>query len=130
VEPETAPKTVRRPAAAPTGSTTARTDTATVAPATTAAAPTEPERPPIGEIVPADERKRYQDSADQRKREIRFLLQQAKGRRLNAEQNKTVKRINNFLAQSDDAEKRGDMRQADALAERGVVLARELAGGK
>jgi hypothetical protein len=90
----------------------------------------EPERPPIQEIVPADERKRYQDSAGSQRREIRQLLEQTKGHRLTSDQSKVVKRINSFLAQSQDAENRGDMRQADALAERGLVLARELAGGK
>ena len=90
----------------------------------------EPERPPIQEIVPPDERKRHQDSAASQKREIRQLLEQTKARRLTAEQGRVVKRITSFLTQSDDAEKRGDMRQADALAERGLVLARELAGGK
>jgi hypothetical protein len=41
-----------------------------------------------------------------------------------------VTRIQSFVTQSDDAEKRGDMRQADALAERGLVLAKELAGAQ
>ncbi len=121
-EPATAPKPVRRTA------TAAATPKPEVAAAAPAAQPAEPERPPIQEIVPADELKRYQDSADSHKREIRQLLTQAKAHRLNTEQNKVVKRIQTFLAQSDDAAKRGDMRQADALAERGLVLARELAG--
>jgi hypothetical protein len=94
------------------------------------APPAEPERAPIQEIVPADEKKRYQDSADNTKREIRHLLEEAKAHRLTAERNKVVKRIQLFVTQSDDAEKRGDMRQADALAERGLVLAQALAGGQ
>ena len=90
----------------------------------------EPERAPIQEIVPADERKRYQESADASKREIRQLLEQAKSHRLTTDQKKVVTRVQAFVTQSDDAEKRGDMRQADALAERGLVLAKELAGGQ
>jgi hypothetical protein len=119
-EPPATPKPVRR--------------TAPPQPKPEAAAPpvppAEPERPPIQEIVPADERRHNQESADNRKREIRQTLEQAKTRHLTPEQNKTVKRIQSFVAQSDDAEKRGDMRQADALAERGLVLAKELSGGK
>jgi hypothetical protein len=99
-------------------------------PVTPAAQPAEPERAPIQEIVPADERKRFQESADARKREIRRLLEQAKAHRLTADQRKMVTRIQSFMTQSDDAQKRGDMRQADALAERGLVLAKELAGGQ
>jgi type IV secretory pathway VirB10-like protein len=97
-------------------------------PAAPAAQPAEPERAPIQEIVPADERRRFQESADARKRETRQLLEQAKTHRLTGSQTTLVKRIQSFVAQSDDAEKRGDMRQADALAERGLVLAKELAG--
>jgi len=121
-EPAAAPKPPRRTTVAPPQ------------PKPEVAAPTVqpagPERPPIQEIVPADEKRHYQESADGRKREIRQLLEQTKGRRLTSEQTKTLKRIQLFVAQSDDAEKRGDMRQADALADRGLVLARELAGGK
>jgi len=95
-----------------------------------AATPAEPERAHIQEIVPADELRRYRESADAHKRETRQLLQQARAHRLTSDQNKVVKRIEVFLTQSDDAEKRGDMRQADALAERGLALAKELAGGK
>jgi hypothetical protein len=92
--------------------------------------PAEPERPPIQEIVPADEKRHYQESAEGRKREIRQVLDKAKTHHITSDQNKLEKRIQAFVAQSDDAEKRGDMRQADALAERGLVLARELDGGK
>jgi hypothetical protein len=58
------------------------------------------------------------------------LLEQAKAHRLTTDQKKIVTRVHAFVIQSDDAEKRGDMRQADALAERGLVLAKELGGGK
>jgi hypothetical protein len=120
-EPAAAPKPARRTTPAPAQ------PKPEVAPA---AQPADAGRPPIQEIVPADERKRYQESADGRKREIRQVLEQAKTHRLTSEQNKMVKRIQAFVTQSDDAQKRGDMRQADALAERGLVLARELAGGQ
>jgi hypothetical protein len=120
-EPAPAPKPVRR-------STT--TAPPKQEPVTPAAQPAEASRAPIQEIVPADERKRFQESADARKRETRQLLEQSKAHRLTTEQKKMVTRIQSFVTQSDDAEKRGDMRQADALAERGLVLAKELAGAQ
>jgi hypothetical protein len=125
VETAPAPKPVRR-----TGATPPPKPEVVPPAAATAAPPAEPERAPIQEIVPADERKRYQESADASKREIRQLLEQAKGRRLNTEQKKVVSRILAFVSQAEDAEKRGDMRQADAFAERGLVLAKDLAGGQ
>jgi len=125
VEPAAAPKPPRRTTGAPP-----KPKPEVTPPPAQPAPPVEPERPPIQEIVSADERKHEQESGDGHKREIRQLLAQAKAHRLTSEQNKMVKRIQAFVAQSDEAEKRGDMREADALAERGLVLARELAGGK
>jgi hypothetical protein len=59
--------------------------------------------------------------------EARQLLDAMKGRKgLTTQQNNDLRRARGFLTQSDDAEKRGDMRQADALAELALVLAREL----
>src|ERR1700693_2398905 len=92
--------------------------------------PAEPERAPIQDIVPPDEKRRYQESADNSKREIQQLLEQARAHRLTTDQKKILTRVHTFVTQSDDAEKRGDMRQADALAQRGLVLAKELGGGK
>ena len=122
VEPAPAPKPVRR---TPAGSQAPKPEV--VAPVVL---PAEPERAPIQEIVPADEKRRYQESADASKREIQQLLEQARAHRLTTDQKKMVTRVHAFVTQSDDAEKRGDMRQADALAERGLVLAKELGGGK
>jgi hypothetical protein len=121
-EPAPAPKPVRR-------STTTAPPPKPEA-ATPAAQPAEASRAPIQEIVPADERRRFQESADARKRETRQLLEQSKAHHLTNDQKKMVTRIQSFVTQSDDAEKRGDMRQADALAERGLVLAKELAGAQ
>jgi hypothetical protein len=123
VEPAPAPKPVRRTAAG----SPPQPKPEIVGPV---APPAEPERAPVQEIVPADERKRYQESADASKREIRQLLEHARAHRLTADQKKMVTRVQAFVTQSDDAEKRGDMRQADAFAERGLVLAKDLAGGQ
>ncbi|HJT89478.1 MAG TPA: hypothetical protein VJ732_16530, partial [Bryobacteraceae bacterium] len=92
--------------------------------------PPEPERAPVQEILPASEQKRLQESAQARRREIRKALDQAQSRRLNATQQNLVSRIQSFLQLSEEAEGKADMRQADALAERAQVLARELQNGR
>ncbi len=122
----------RAPAAAPQPKPETPPATAAATPPVTSAAapPVEAGLAPVQEVIPADERKRYQDSADYRKGEIRNLLIKIKSHHLNAEQNREVKRIQSLVAQSDEVEKRGDMRQADALAERGLTLAQGLANGK
>ena len=94
-----------------------------------APATAEPERPPVQEIVPASESNRLRESAEARKQEIRKTLEQAQARVLSRDQRAVRLRIEAFLQQSDDAQKKGDMRLADALAQRAQVLARELQNG-
>jgi hypothetical protein len=94
-----------------------------------APATAEPERPPVQEIVPASESNRLRESAEARKQEIRKTLEQAQARTLSRDQRAVRSRIETFLQQSDDAQKKGDMRLADALAQRAQVLARELQNG-
>jgi hypothetical protein len=90
----------------------------------------EPERPPIQEIVPAAEQKRLQDSVQSRKADINRILDQTKDRKLGALQQGVVRTIRSLVGLADDAEKHGDFRQADALAERAQILAREFQAGK
>lgn len=85
---------------------------------------------PVQEVLTDVERKNFKDSADRRKMDISRLLTKIKSHRLSAEANREVKRIESLVAQSNDLEKRGDMRQADALAERALILAEELTDGK
>jgi hypothetical protein len=85
---------------------------------------------PVQEVIPADERKRYQDSAVSRKGEIRTLLAQIKAHPVTTEKNRQIKLIESLVQQSDEVEKAGDMRQADALAERGLLLARDLVNAR
>jgi hypothetical protein len=102
---------------------------APVTPAPVAPAPAPPPaeaHPLIQEIVPAGEQKRLLDSAEGRKREIQQSLNTLGHKRLNRHQQTTVSRIRAFVRDSDDAQRRGDMRQADALAERAQMLLREL----
>jgi hypothetical protein len=94
-----------------------------------AAPPVDPGLAPVQEVLTDAERKRFQGSADDRKKEIVQLLAKLKTHR-SAETNREVKRIQSLVEQSDDLEKRGDMRQADALAERALILAQVLTDGK
>jgi PBP1b-binding outer membrane lipoprotein LpoB len=102
-------------------------------PAATAAPPPNPaETEPRGEvqeIVSAAELKQLQDSVAARKSEIHKVLELSEKHRLSREEASVVARIKSFLQQSDDAEKRGDWRQADALAQTAQVLAKELSSG-
>jgi hypothetical protein len=127
VESPAEPRTPRRPVqvAAP-----AHVETPPVqAQAPPATVPEAEPRPTVQEIVSPVELKRLQDSADARKQEVRKVLEQAQPKGLSKEQREIVTRIQSFVQLSDEAEKRGDMRQADALAERGQLLARELQSG-
>jgi hypothetical protein len=86
----------------------------------------EPERPPLQEMLTGPERQRLLDETTTRKTEAIRLVDQAKRRRLTRQQNGTVERIQQFIKQANDAEQRGDLRQASELADRALVLAREL----
>jgi hypothetical protein len=96
-------------------------------PAPVPAAPpaAEPGRLPITEVLPAAELKRLQDEAGTRVLEARKLLTQI-SRVRRRQQQITVSRVETFLKQAEEAERRGDMRQASELAGRALVLAREL----
>ncbi|MBK9166610.1 MAG: hypothetical protein IPM24_04005 [Bryobacterales bacterium] len=102
----------------------------------------EPEPPPI---VPADqpaapaprvriravetaaERQRLEREVTQRRQEANQILARARTRSLNLAQRNTVQRAEAFLAQADSALDAGDLRQADALSSRALLLCRELA---
>jgi len=93
--------------------------------AETPPAPPIEEQPPIRPLVSGEEQKRIKSSIESRRRSIEDLLNRAKGHQ--TDENKAlVERINSFLAQSAEAEKRGDFTQADALSVRALILAQEL----
>jgi hypothetical protein len=95
-----------------------------------AATPAETEtRGTFQEIIPPAELKRLQDSVAARKQEIRKVLDMADKLKLTADQKSVVARIQSFMQQSDEAEKRNEWRRADALAERAQVLAKEFSSG-
>jgi hypothetical protein len=91
--------------------------------------PAEAARPAIQELISPAEANRLQSSAQARRAEASRILQQLDRRRLTASQQQVAASIRNFLALSQDSEKHNDMRQADALAERAQILAKELQSG-
>jgi hypothetical protein len=94
-----------------------------------AAPPVEPPRPTIQEMIPPTELKRLQDEAKSRRDEANQILEQL-GKRKQAAHQSVVTSIRNFVTLSLESEQRNDMRQADALAEKAQILARELKNGK
>jgi len=92
---------------------------------------TAPQRPPIQEVLPADELKRLEASVQRHKAEIMSLKAQAQqGHRLTANQKSILTKIDQFVAQCDQAENSGDMRSAEEFAEKANILAKELRSGK
>ena len=120
VKPPAAP---RKPQPAP-----AVPPPATPPPATTA--PAESPRIAIQEVISPVEFKRLQDQVQGRRREVNQILEQLGKRKPVRGQQTIVNDIRNFMSLSDEAEKRNDIRQADAFAERAQILARDLQNGK
>ena len=102
---------------------------AAAAPAAAATPPPEP-RETFQEIVSPAELKRLQDQALARRREANQILDQLSRRQLTGAEQGVAATIRNFLALSEEAEKHNDPRQANALAERAQILAKELQSGK
>ena len=84
----------------------------------------------LQEIVPPTEPKRLQALADGRRRASRQLIDQAAAHRLNRHQTSVKKTIESFLKASEEAEAKGDMRQAADLADRALTLAKDLQSGR
>jgi hypothetical protein len=95
-----------------------------VAPPTTAS---QEDRPPIRAIESPAEQQRLQKNAEANRREVQQILRQLQGKTTDAE---ALARIQDFLRQSEDAQQRGAMPTAAQLAERALLLAKELQGGR
>ena len=98
-------------------------------PPAAAASPTEP-RETVQEIISPAELKRLHDRAQGRRREANQILDQLGRRPKTSAQQNVEATIRSFLALSEEAEKHNDLPQADALAERAQILAKELQSGK
>jgi hypothetical protein len=88
------------------------------------AAPVVQEQAPIQPILSGEEQRKIQNAIDGRKHTIAETLNRAK--HLSQHDQSQVDRIHSFLAQCEDAEKRGDFSQADALSQRALILSQEL----
>ena len=125
-QPEETPPAPAPPRPTPPKRTPAPVRTETPVPPPAGPPVAEPERPPVQEAVPAAELKRLQEEAQARKREVQQIIAPLNHGRLSRQQRGILDRVQTFLKQSDDAEQRGEMRQASELAQRALVLAREL----
>jgi hypothetical protein len=124
-ETPSAPAPVRTPPRRPPVESAPKSVEAAAPPPATVTPPAE-ERQPIQEVLPPGERQRLSDEADARKRDTLHVLDQVQPQRLTAAQRAIVERVQAFLKQADEAKLRGDVRQADELAGRALVLAKEL----
>jgi hypothetical protein len=128
----------RRPGAG-TGSQPARGEGSSATPPATSGTPTpalppaatpEPAGPTIQEIISPQEVKRLQEQANGRRREASQIVEQLAKRNLTLAQRNVIATINSFIASSLEADKKGDVKVADALAERAQILAKDLLNGK
>jgi hypothetical protein len=80
--------------------------------------------------VPAAEQSRFQAEAVKSKQEINQRLEQFRKKRLSPKEQDLKDQVQSFVKLSDQAQKKGDMRQAYSLAVRGLELARQLVDGR
>ena len=116
------------PSTPPVAAPPAEQATPPATPPANATASPETERPDVHEVLPPNERIRLQNNADSQKRTVRTWLASSKGRKLDSTNNPTVQRIKSLLQTSDEAETKGDMREASELADHAVAYMRELQG--
>jgi hypothetical protein len=96
-----------------------------------AATPAEPPAPTLQEVVSQAELTRYQVQAQGKAREAQQIFDQySKRPKLTPAQEEVLSQIKSFIESSQAAEKRGDMKTADALAERAQIKARDLVNGR
>jgi hypothetical protein len=85
-----------------------------------------PPQPRIRALIPPAEQQRLERSIAQQKREIQERTARAQAAGSNSERRAMIDRIQSFLDLSAEAEKQGDLREAEALAARALALARDL----
>ena len=128
-EPATRPVT-RRPAPAP-APPPKPTESAAPAEAQPALPPAPAEEPPrLQPVYSEEEKRRILGEIEKRRGEIAGILRGINQRRLAAEKKSVIGRIHSFMDVADDAARRGDLRSADSLSQRAVILAQELASGR
>ena len=121
---------VIKPQTPPRKQLPAQTTTSPATPPPATAPPAESPQVAIQEVISPTEKNLLQDQIQGRRREVKQILEQLSKRRPARGQQTIVNDIRNFMVLSDEAEKRNDLRQADAFAERAQILARDLQNGK
>src|SRR5581483_5409448 len=113
-------------------------------PAQTAETPAPVQGPPTPPVIPPaeeqpthlqpvyseEERRRIAGDLERRKTEIEGILRNISQNRMSADQTGMVQRIRSFVTTAEDQVKRGDYRSAEALSERALILAKEMASGR
>ena len=130
-EPTAKPATRRPPPVGPKQDP--KQESTTPAPAETAQQPPpQPaeERPKLQPVYTEDERRRILGEIERRKVEIDGILRNINQTRIPSNQRGVIDSIHSFLSSCDDSAKRGDLRSAEALSDRALLLARELANGR
>lgn len=123
----TTPAPTTAPANPPRQEPAATTETPAQPPAAT---PAPEEAPRLQPVYTEEERRRILAELERRKAEIEGLLKGVNQSRISADQRAVVDRIHSFQTVADEAAKRGDFRSADAISERALILAKELASGR
>jgi len=95
-----------------------------------AAIPAEPPPPTIGELVSPGDLKRFQEQAQSKLKEVQVIVDQFARRNRTPAQDELLTSIKSFVESSGAAEKRNDMKLADALAERALIKAKDLLNGR
>jgi hypothetical protein len=80
----------------------------------------------VQERIAPEEQKRLTESLAARRKEISAYMEQAGARNGSQDERALMNRVRSFLELAERAAASGDLRQADALAERAQILAREL----
>jgi hypothetical protein len=115
----------KRPAPSPPAAAPAKPEP----PVETAEAPpaaTEPARPRIEPVLPAEQRRQLTEDISSRLHEVDQKLSRISAQKLTEAQKDSVERIRSFANLSHQALERGDTQQAGALADRALLLAQEL----
>jgi hypothetical protein len=123
--PRPSHRAARRPSPSPPATAQAKPEP----PLETTEAPpvaTEPARPRIEPVLPAEQRRQLTEAISSRLHEVDQILNRIPVQKLSDAQKDSVERIRRFANLSHEALEKGDMQQAGALADRALLLAQGL----
>jgi hypothetical protein len=87
-------------------------------------------RPPIGPVLSDEERRRMTEDISSRLQDVDRMLARIAALHPNDAEKASVERIRSFQKLSHDALERGEIQPANALADRAVLLAKEVLNGR